>query len=139
MMEYKFTKDVESDFDTIATGEHSYVEVLKEFWEGSLQKDLEHAGANAEKVIEKTGEKCPDCTADLIFRHSKAGKFIGCSAYPECKFVDQPKEEKDALSALREKYEGKPCPDGIEGTIVVKTGRYGPFLTSSAYPAVKWI
>lgn len=139
MMEYKFTKTVEEDFDTIASGEHSYVEVLKEFWDGTLKKDLEHAGENAEKVIEKTGETCPECKADLIYRHSKAGKFIGCSAYPECKFVDQPKEEKDALASLRAKYEWKPCPEGIEGTIVVKTGRYGPFLASSEYPAVKWI
>ena len=37
------------------------------------------------------------------------------------------------------KYEWKPCPDGIEGTIVVKTGRFGPFLASSEYPKVKWI
>jgi topoisomerase IA-like protein len=27
----------------------------------------------------------------------------------------------------------------VEGTIVVKTGRFGPFLASSKYPEVKWI
>ena len=26
-----------------------------------------------------------------------------------------------------------------EGTIVVKTGRFGPFLASSEYPRLKWI
>ena len=139
MMEYKFTKTVEEDFDTIAEWKNSYIDVLRNFWEGTLKKDLEHAWDNAEKVIEKVWTLCPECGADLIYRHSKAGKFIGCSAYPECKYVDQPKEEKDALSALREKYEWKPCPDGIEGTIVVKTGRYWPFLASSEYPKVKWI
>jgi ssDNA-binding Zn-finger/Zn-ribbon topoisomerase 1 len=41
----------------------------------------------------------------LIYRHSKNGKFIGCSGFPECDFIDQPKEEKDALEALRKKYE----------------------------------
>ncbi|NCO31442.1 hypothetical protein GW891_01070 [bacterium] len=25
-----------------------------------------------------------------MYRHSKNGKFIGCSAYPECDFIDQP-------------------------------------------------
>jgi len=30
-------------------------------------------------------------------------------------------------------------PDWIDWTIVVKTGRYGPFLASSEYPKVKWI
>ncbi len=41
------------------------------------------------------------------------------------------------MAPLREKYEGQPCPDG--GTIVVRMGRFGPFLTSSEYPKVKWI
>ena len=46
---------------------------------------------------------------------------------------------KNALDALKTKYEWKPCPDWIEWTIVVKTGRYWPFLASSEYPKVKWI
>ncbi|MCH2188830.1 type I DNA topoisomerase [Candidatus Gracilibacteria bacterium] len=139
MMQYKFTKDVETEFDKIASGDETYVKILEEFWNGSLKKDLENAGENAEKVVEKVGKACPKCGSDLIYRFSKAGKFIGCSAYPECDFVDQPEEEKNVLDALKAKYEGKPCPDGIEGTIVVKTGRYGPFLASSEYPKVKWI
>lgn len=139
MMQYSFTKSVEEDFDTIAEGKQEYQTMLQKFWEGTLKKNIEEAGEKAEKVIEKVGKKCPECGEDLIYRHSRAGKFIGCSWYPECKYVDQPKEEKDALTALRNKYEGKPCPDGIEGTIVVKTGRFWPFLASSEYPKVKWI
>ncbi len=139
MMEYKFTKIVEEDFDKIAVWKETYVEMLKWFWEGTLKKELENAWENAQKVIEKTGEKCPKCSEDLIFRHSKNGKFIGCSGFPECDFIDQPKEEKDALDSLRKKYEWKPCPDWVEWTIVVKTGKYWPFLTSSEYPKVKWI
>jgi len=139
MMEYKFTKDVELDFDKIAEWESTYVSMLDTFWNGTLKKDLEEAWANAEKVIEKVGKQCPKCNEDLIYRFSKAGKFIGCSGYPECDFIDQPEEEKNALDAIKAKYEWKPCPEGIEGTIVVKTGRFGPFLTSSEYPKVKWI
>ncbi|MCP4523922.1 MAG: type I DNA topoisomerase [Candidatus Gracilibacteria bacterium] len=139
MMEYKFTKNVEEDFDKIAEGKESYVSILDAFWNNTLKKDLEEAGEKAEKVIEKVGKKCPKCSEELIYRFSKAGKFIGCSGYPECDFIDQPEEEKNALDIIKAKYEGKPCPDGIEGTIVVKTGRYGPFLTSSEYPKVKWI
>lgn len=139
MMEYKFTKDVELDFDKIAEWESSYVSMLDTFWNGTLKKDLEEAWANAEKVVEKVGKQCPKCNEDLIYRFSKAGKFIGCSGYPECDFIDQPEEEKNALDAIKAKYEWKPCPEGIEWTIVVKTGRFWPFLTSSEYPKVKWI
>ena len=139
MMEYKFTKSVEEDFDKIANGKEKYQTMLQKFWEGTLKKNLTEADEKAEKVVELVWKNCPTCWKDLIFKFSKAGKFIGCSGYPECKHIEQPKEEKDALDALRKKYEGKPCPDGIEWHVVVKTGRYGPFLASSEYPKVKWI
>lgn len=139
MMQYQFTKSVEEEFDLIADGKEQYQTMLGRFWEGTLKKNIEEAGEKAEKVIEKVGKSCPKCGNDLIYRFSKAGKFIGCSNYPECKHIEQPEEEKNALDALRAKYEWKPCPDGIEGTIVVKTGRFGPFLASSEYPKVKWI
>ena len=139
MMEYKFTKSVEEEFDTIANGKQNFQTMLQKFWDGTLKKSLTEADEKAEKVVELVGKKCPECKCDLIYKFSKAGKFIGCSWYPECKHIEQPKEEKDALDALRAKYEGKPCPDGIEGQVVVKTGRYWPFLASSEYPRVKWI
>ena len=139
MMDYKFTSKVEWDFDKIANWEETYVTMLDRFWNSSLKKDLENAWDNAEKIIEKVWKACPKCNSDLIYRHSKNGKFIGCSAYPECDFIDQPEWEKNALDDLKKKYEWKPCPDGIEWTIVVKTGRFWPFLASSEYPKVKWI
>ena len=137
MMEYKFTKAVEEEFDKISEWKETYVGMLEEFWNWTLKKELEDAWANAEKVVEKTGKKCPKCSEDLIYRFSKAGKFIGCSWYPECDFVDQPEEEKNEMNALKKKYEGQPCEAGW--TIVVKTWRFGPFLASSEYPKVKWI
>jgi len=137
LMEYKFTKDVEEKFDEISSWKETYVWMLDKFWNWTLKKELEDAGENAEKIIEKTGKKCPKCGQDLIYRFSKAGKFIGCSWYPDCDFVDQPEEEKNEMNALKKKYEWRPCPAGW--TIVVKTGRFGPFLASSEYPKVKWI
>lgn len=88
--------------------------MLQKFWEGTLKKSIEDAGEKAEKVVEKVGKKCPECKEELIYRYSKAGKFIGCSGYPDCKYIEQPEEEKNMLDALKAKYEGKPCPDGIE-------------------------
>ncbi|HOF79272.1 MAG TPA: topoisomerase DNA-binding C4 zinc finger domain-containing protein, partial [Candidatus Dojkabacteria bacterium] len=33
-------------------------------------------------------EKCPECGGNLVERRSKWGKtFIGCSAYPKCKYI----------------------------------------------------
>ncbi|MEA3357678.1 MAG: type I DNA topoisomerase [Patescibacteria group bacterium] len=41
-------------------------------------------------------KKCPDCGARLVERKGKWGKtFVGCSAYPECKYIlKQPKKKK---------------------------------------------
>jgi len=139
MLEYSFTKSVEEQFDVIAEWKLEYPTMLQKFWDGTLKKSIEDAGEKAEKVVELVGKKCPTCGEELVFKFSKAGKFIGCSWYPECKHIEQPEEEKNMLDALKAKYEWKPCPDGIAGTVVVKTWRYGPFLASSEYPAVKWI
>ncbi len=139
MMNYKFTRNVEEKFDDIENGNVKFQEMLKDFWENTLKKDIENAGEKAEKIIEKAWKDCPKCGKELIFRYSKTWKFIGCSWYPECDYLEQPKEESDKMQALKNKYEWKPCPDGIEGTVVVKTGRFGPFLASSKYPEVKWI
>jgi ssDNA-binding Zn-finger/Zn-ribbon topoisomerase 1 len=35
---------------------------------------------------EKTGDDCPKCGGDLVFREGKKGKFISCSNYPDCEF-----------------------------------------------------
>jgi len=139
MMEYKFTKQVEEDFDKISEWKEKYETMLSKFWEWSLKKDLDEAWDKAEKVVQLVWKKCPECKEELVYKFSKWWKFIGCSWYPECKHIEQPEEEKNALDALKAKYEWKPCPDGIDWTVVVKTGRYGPFLASSEYPKVKWI
>jgi len=139
MLEYSFTKSVEEEFDVIADGKLEYSTMLQKFWEWTLKKSIEEAWEKAEKVVELVGKKCPTCGEELIFKFSKAWKFIWCSWYPECKHIEQPEEEKNMLDALKAKYEWKPCPDGIEWTVVVKTWRYWPFLASSEYPAVKWI
>ena len=139
MMEYKFTKKVEEGFDLIAEWKKTWREMLKGFWEKTLKKDLENAGENAEKVVEKVWRACPECGEDLVYRFSKTWKFAGCSGYPECKFIEKDEAKEAELDGLREKYEWKPCPEGIEWTVVVKIGRFWPFLASSEYPKVKWI
>jgi DNA topoisomerase I len=138
VMDYKFTANIEEELDEIATGGIEWRKMLAKFYE-SFAKDLETAMADKSKIVEEVGKACPKCGAPLVFKYSKSGKFIGCSAYPECKHIENIADpERDArLAALREKYEGKPCPAG--GTMVVKTGRFGPFLSSSLYPDVKWI
>lgn len=139
MMEYKFTSKVEEDFDKIANWKETYLNMIDNFWNNTLKKDLDYAWETAEKLIEYTWEKCPKCEKDLIYKYSKWWKFIWCTWYPECIYTDQIEAEKSKLSYLKEKYEWKPCPEWIEWTIIIKTWRFWAFLASSEYPRVKWI
>lgn len=139
MMDYKFTSSIELEFDEIAWWKLEFQKMLQKFWDETLKKDLENAWENAQKVVQKVWKNCPKCENELIYRYSKTWKFIWCSGYPECDYIETPKEESDKLQILKDKYEWKPCPDGIEWTVVVKTWRFWPFLASSEYPKVKWI
>ena len=139
MMDYKFTAKVEEEFDLISEGKLGWVEMLERFY-GNFSKNLDKSLETKGKVQEKLGKACPKCgTGELVYKYSKTGKFIGCNRYPECDFIENIHKpgEKEYIDALKKEYEGKPCPEG--GTIVVKIGRFGPFLSSSLYPKVKWI
>lgn len=41
-------------------------------------------------------EKCPECGKSLVERRSKWGKtFIGCSGYPDCKYIKKEKKKEE--------------------------------------------
>ncbi len=84
-----FTAQMESQLDKIEESELYWKDLLKEFY-GEFKDDLDLAKESAKKVeikLEKTGEKCPECGKDLIYREGRNGKFIGCSGFPSCKFT----------------------------------------------------
>ena len=35
-----------------------------------------------------TGELCPSCGSPLVIKDGRYGKFIACSNFPECKYID---------------------------------------------------
>ncbi|MFN2593340.1 MAG: type I DNA topoisomerase [Actinomycetota bacterium] len=75
-----------------------------------------------------TGEKCPKCDSDLVAKTGRFGPFVGCSNYPECKYIkkEPPKEI------------GEECPD-CGSPLVERRGRFGPFVGCSNYPECKYI
>jgi DNA topoisomerase I len=77
---------------------------------------------------EGTGEKCPQCGHELVAKSGRFGPFVGCSNYPECKYIkrEPPKET------------GEKCPE-CGNALVEKRGRFGPFVGCSNYPDCKYI
>lgn len=39
--------------------------------------------------FENLDRKCPQCSSKLLMRESVYGKFIGCSNYPKCKYIEK--------------------------------------------------
>jgi len=73
---------------------------------------------------------CPTCGSPLVFKFGKYGKFIGCSKYPECKYMEPLIKPTDT---------GVECPECHKGTMLKRRSRYGKFFYScSKYPDCKY-
>ena len=90
IVDLNFTANMEAELDQIADGEREWVGVLREFWE-PFSRDLKAAEADMPQVNaepELVGRDCPQSGHPLIIRYSRYGKFIGCSGFPECRYVE---------------------------------------------------
>ncbi len=134
MMDYAFTAKMEENLDKISEWKLDEKKMLADFWK-KFEKKVEKA-ESWEKVVQKVWKKCPECWQELIYKFWRFGKFIACSNYPDCKYVEQTKDEKSTEEELKKKFEWQKCP--AWWTIVVKRSRNWYFLASSLYPEVKW-
>ncbi len=83
---------------------------------------------------EETDETCEKCGSAMTYKFSKFGRFLGCSAYPECKNI------KSANQAIPL---GIQCPKDLggcgEGELVQKVSRRGKiFYSCNRYPDCKY-
>ncbi len=84
-----FTAQMEDDLDMIAAGEREWVPVLHDFYEpfsGTLSQARENM-PDVQMGNQPTGEMCPQCGHPLIYKYGRYGKFIGCSHFPECRYI----------------------------------------------------
>ena len=93
----------------------------------SLDEDKDAVREAPEKV---EGRQCPKCGSDLLIRSGRYGKFIGCSAYPKCKYIEPLEKPEDT---------GVTCPECQKGTLLKRKSRYGKvFYSCSTYPDCKY-
>ncbi len=67
----------------------------------------------------------------LVERDGKFGKFISCSRYPTCKYIEESEEQKKLNST------GIKCTDCADGMMTKRQGRFGEFYSCSNYPDCK--
>ena len=74
------------------------------------------------EIIE--GEMCPDCGKPLAPRRGRFGPFIGCTGYPDCKYIKKTQQKTGVI-----------CPDCGKGELVRRRGRgRSMFFGCERYP-----
>lgn len=139
IMDVKFTAMMESQLDQVEEGKVNWVELLRNFYT-PFEKKLEAANAqmrNLKAEIIQTEFTCEKCGSPMVVRWGRMGRFLACSAYPECRNTKPIVEGEDGkFEIVKEEVSGRKCPNcGKE--MVVKSGRRGRFLACSGYPECK--
>ncbi len=89
----KYTSKLEEELDLVAEGKEEEKQLLDKFYNYFMPL-LEEANNNMEKIAdEEVGRSCPECGEPLVKRKSKFGSFVGCSAFPKCKYNEIKVEE----------------------------------------------
>jgi len=135
IMDITFTRYMEQQLDKIEEQHLDWLCVLKEFY-GPFKQNLDTAQAqmkHAKAEVSPSEYECPQCGRQLVYKLGKNGRFLSCSAYPECKFASRCDEEG---KMVQEKMSEHKCPE-CGKPMVEKNGRYGPFLGCSGYPNCK--
>ncbi len=127
----KYTAEMETKLDSISEGNNSSIEILDKFY-----KDFMEHYTKVVKIMYvddpvKTGEKCPKCGADLIYKEGKNGQFIGCSNYPTCRYVKKDKKEVVLTGDI--------CPNCGKPLVERKDAKGRTFVACSGYPTCKYI
>ncbi len=127
VMDIGFTASMEGELDSIEEGDNVYAKVLKDFWV-PFKEDLDNASANIQKTEVTIAKPCPLCGKPLAVKWGRRGRFVSCTAFPECKHA-----EPFSMDVK--------CPsEGCTGNLVERRSHRGAtFYGCSRYPECKFI
>ena len=128
----KFTAELETSLDEIASGKKEWNEVIKDFYRG-FKTELDIAEKEMEEIEikdEVSDVKCENCGAFMVIKKGRYGKFLACPNYPECK------NTKPLNSGEQAEETDEVC-ENCGSKMLKRKGRYGEFLACSNYPDCK--
>jgi DNA topoisomerase-1 len=143
LMDVGFTAQMEESLDRVAEGSQDWVDLLRRFSE-AFNPTLDRAAKTMDSVKGglSAGLPCPDCGKETRIKFGKAGPFLACSGYPDCRFSSNFTRDEQGLVHLAERGKDPArvmgiCPDcGAE--LILKHSRTGSrFVACSAWPACK--
>ena len=126
----KYTAEMETELDKIQKGDMTSLQILNEFYGPFIQIVNEgYTKMYADEQV-PTGDLCPKCGHELVYKLGKNGKFIACSNFPKCDYVQ--KEEKELT------YTGETCPE-CGSPLVVREKNGKKFTACSNYPKCRYV
>ncbi len=132
-----FTANLESQLDEIEEETNSYEAVLSSFYtpfEETLNKANERTKEIKASIQESTDVICDKCQSPMLVKWSRNGKFLACSAYPECKNTKP--MDGDKVVNTEPVYSEHVC-EKDQGRMLIKNGPYGQYLACENYPTCK--
>ena len=115
-----YTARMESVLDEISMGQEDQTNIVSTFYKSFIPM-VENANKNMEKIAPKfTGEVCPKCGSEMVFRNSRYGTFEACSNFPACKHIKQKDTVKKEVVST-----GIKCTKCGEGEIVERQAKNG--------------
>ena len=142
-----FTAQMETRLDEIEEGTADWLESMHEFY-GAFTRWLEHAKKkmkNVKAMEEPTDQVCEKCGRSMVIKWGRFGKFLACSGYPECKSTKElpgngngAPEGGGSGDGDTIVGEGQAC-ENCGKPMVLKRGRFGPFLACSGYPECRTV
>jgi DNA topoisomerase-1 len=120
-----FTARMEEDLDRIASGEQSWVETVREFYQpfSDQVRQADNLIPEMKSGPQPIGRPCPQCGQELVIRWGRYGKFISCSNFPQCRYTEP----------LLEKI-GVKCPKDGGDLVERKTRKGRIFYGCANYP-----
>ncbi len=113
-----YTAQMEDVLDDIANEDIDHLEIIADFYNRFIPL-VEKANKEMEKAAPKlTGEKCPKCGRDMVYRTSRYGTFEACSGFPDCKYIKNDKKKEPNKTGLT-------CPKCKKGEIVEREAKRG--------------
>ncbi len=135
-----FTAQMEARLDSVEEGDVAWRDLVREFYT-PFEKDLlraEKEMRNLKTEVVETDEVCEKCGSTMVVKFGRFGKFLACSAYPECKSTKPIKSiGPDGKVEIEEpELSDELCPS-CSTQMIVKRGRFGRFLACQRYPDCK--
>ncbi len=136
IFDYEYTARMEDHLDRIESGREPWKSAMRDFYD-RFSKRLEVAVKEMRDLKTEeipTDEVCEKCGSKMVIKWGKFGRFLACSAYPDCKNTREiPKTGGPDSSASNEEIEETLC-EKCGKPMVLKRGRFGEFMACSGYP-----